>query len=96
MPTLSEGISTDNKPSDFDSDDYESVTSETEPIYPLFLAKYDYTAMSDHDMSFKRGDQLLIINTDNQDWWFARAKHSGQEGSVPSNYITKSPLDMEE
>ena len=48
-------------------------------------------------MSFKKGDELFIINNDDKDWWFARAKSSGQEGCVPSSYVAElKSLDAEE
>ena len=48
-------------------------------------------------MSFKKGDHLLIIDDNDKDWWFARVKHSGQEGSIPSSYVAKfGSLDVEE
>ena len=84
--------SDDDKPLDVDTQE----TSEVELIYPLYIAKYDYASRSDNEMSFKRGDQFFIINNDNKDWWYARAKHSGEEGHVPNNYVTKSPIDAEE
>jgi len=68
-----------------------------EPNYPLFVGLFDYSSRTDDDFSFKRGDLLYIINTVEGDWWFARAKHSGQEGYIPSNYVAeyKSQLDTE-
>lgn len=86
-------LSPDN---DVDKPDNDLGQPEVELIYPLFIAKFDYTSKGDREMSFKRGDQFYIINNDDNDWWFARAKHSGQEGCVPNNYITRSPLDAEE
>ena len=72
-------------------------SSEVESTPPLFIAKYDYKSRTNTDMSFKKGDQLFIINDDNKDWWFARAKHSDQKGRVPSSYVVKiSSLDVEE
>ena len=48
-------------------------------------------------MSFNKGDELFIIRNDDEDWWFARAKSSGKEGCVPSNYVAKSnSLEAEE
>ena len=48
-------------------------------------------------MSFSKGDKLYIINNDDKDWWFARAKSSGQEGRVPSSYVAEfKTLDAEE
>ena len=87
----------------------ETVTSESNPkppsnspsevksTNPLFVAQYDYSARTDGDLSIKRGDLLYIMNSDDEDWWLASAKHSGQEGYVPSNYVAeyKSELDTE-
>ena len=48
-------------------------------------------------MSFNKGDKLYIINNDDKDWWFARAKSSGQEGCVPSSYVAEfNSLEAEE
>ena len=65
-----------------------------EPSFPLFVAKYPYSSRADNELSFKKGDLLHIINKDEGDWWFAKAKETGQEGYIPSNYIArKSPED---
>ena len=40
---------------------------------------------------------MYIINTDEDDWWFARSKDSGKEGYIPSGYVTEyKSLDDEE
>lgn len=56
----------------------------------LFIALYDYEARTDEDLSFKKGNQLEILNDTQGDWWFARSLVTGQEGFIPSNYIAKS------
>ena len=85
------------------------VTPESNPTSPgnqplkanptnlLFVAKYDYSARTNGDLSIKRGDLLYIMNSHDEDWWLATAKHSGQEGYIPSNYVAeyKSELDTE-
>ena len=40
---------------------------------------------------------MYILNSDDEDWWYARAEHSGQEGYIPSNYVREynSELDIE-
>ena len=64
---------------------------------PLFVGKYDYFSRTDDDLSFKKGDLLYIINTDEGDWWFARSKSTGQEGYIPNNYVAEyNSLDAEE
>ena len=75
----------------------ENLSVKEELIYPLCVGKYDYSARIAEDLSFKKGDLMYILSTDDGDWWFARAKHSGQEGYIPSNYIGEynSELDIE-
>ena len=60
--------------------------------YPLFIAISDFLPETDEDLSFKRGDHLYIINPDEGEWWFARAKHTGQEGYIPQNHVVKLRL----
>ena len=63
----------------------------------MFVGKYDFDSQTDDDMSFKRGDLLYIISTDEGDWWFGQAMATGQEGYIPSNYVAKwGSLDAEE
>lgn len=67
------------------------------PKYPIYVGKYDYDSRTDDDLSFKKGDRMYIISTDEGDWWFARAKDSGREGYIPSNYVAEyKSLDAEE
>ena len=82
LPVLSEGIPNE----DIHSQD----VSQAELKCPLFVGKYDYSSRTDDDLSFKKGDLLYIINRDEGDWWYARSKHSGQEGYVPSNLVLNS------
>ena len=65
----------------------ENLSVKEELTCPLYVGKYDYSARTAEDLSFKKGDLLYILNTDDEDWWFARTKHSGQEGYIPSNYV---------
>lgn len=65
--------------------------------YPVYVGKYDYDSRTDDDLSFKKGDLMYIISTDEGDWWFARSKDGGKEGYIPSNYVAEyKSLDAEE
>ena len=65
--------------------------------YPIYVGKYDHNGCADDDLSFKKGDLMYIINTDVEDWWFARSKDSGKEGYIPSNYVAEwKSLDVKE
>ena len=54
--------------------------------YRVFEAKYDYTQRTDEDLSFKKGDLLYILNSDDKDWWLAK-NSSDKKGFVPSNHV---------
>ena len=62
--------------------------------YPLCVGKYDYNSRSIEYLSFKKGDLLYIIDRE-WTWWFARAKHSGQEGYIPSNYVEEYNFELD-
>ena len=65
--------------------------------YPVYVGKYDYDSRTDDDLSFKKGDLMYIISTDEGDWWFAQSKDTGKEGYIPSNYVAEwKSLDAEE
>ena len=57
--------------------------------HPLYIANHTFSSELNGDLNFKKGDQLYIINSDNKNWWYARAKDSGQEGYIPVNYVTR-------
>lgn len=62
------------------------------PIPPgakVFVALYDYDARTDEDLSFKKGEHLIILNDTQGDWWFARSKATKLDGYIPSNYVAK-------
>ena len=62
----------------------------------MFVGIYDFDSRTDDELSFKKGDLLYIISTDEGDWWFAQAMATGKEGYIPSNYVAKSgSLDAE-
>lgn len=71
--------------------------SQVEANYPLFIGEHDYSSIDDNELNFKKGDMLYIIDDSEEDWWFARDKHSGKEGYIPRNYVKDSKIwDAEE
>ncbi|XP_076304091.1 SLIT-ROBO Rho GTPase-activating protein 1-like [Tachypleus tridentatus] len=49
------------------------------------LAQHSFTARSDRELSFKRGDTLLLYEQVSNDWW--KGSFNGQEGLIPDKYI---------
>ena len=44
-----------------------------------YIGLYDYTARLDGDLTFRRGDRMIIINNSQGDWWEARLTRQGGE-----------------
>ncbi len=59
------------------------------PKGPIFIALFDYDQRTSEDLSFKKGEQLEIINNQDGDWWQARSLESRREGYIPSNYVAE-------
>uniref|UniRef100_H2ZGQ7 Tyrosine-protein kinase n=1 Tax=Ciona savignyi TaxID=51511 RepID=H2ZGQ7_CIOSA len=52
-----------------------------------YVALYDYDARTADDLSFKKGEQLFILNSTEGDWWEARSLITQDTGYIPSNYV---------
>ncbi|XP_059353764.1 GRB2-related adapter protein 2-like [Carassius carassius] len=48
------------------------------------MGKYDFSATAEDELSFRKGDTIKILGT-NDDWF--KAEINGMEGFVPRNYI---------
>ncbi len=59
---------------------------ETEAQGSAGVALYDFTAAGDDELSVKEGEQLTIVEMDEEDWWKCR-NAKNQEGMVPSSYL---------
>ena len=53
----------------------------------VYLARYSYDARTSEDLSFKKGDKLLIIGGTEGDWWMGKSLATGKEGYIPRNYV---------
>ncbi|XP_037833113.1 proto-oncogene tyrosine-protein kinase Src isoform X2 [Kryptolebias marmoratus] len=56
-----------------------------------FVALYNYEARTTSDLSFRKGEQLQIVNSTEGDWWMACSVSSGETGYIPSNFV--APTD---
>lgn len=50
------------------------------------IAKYDFKATADDELSFKRGDILKVLNEECDQNWY-KAELNGKDGFIPKNYI---------
>ncbi|GBL83980.1 SLIT-ROBO Rho GTPase-activating protein 1 [Araneus ventricosus] len=83
-----------------DDSEVDTVQSEDDAVFPeqeiainLFgktevleaVAQFDFNARSQRELSFKKGDTLLLQNQVSNDWW--RGSFLGKEGLIPDKYI---------
>ncbi|XP_072015339.1 tyrosine-protein kinase STK-like [Amphiura filiformis] len=62
-----------------------------------YVGLYDYDARTPDDLTFRKGDILLVKSKADGDWWLAQHENGGPEGYVPSNYIAKDEtIDMKD
>ncbi|KAM9316367.1 tyrosine-protein kinase Blk [Gastrophryne carolinensis] len=55
----------------------------------LVAALYDYTPVNNGDLLLQKGEKLQLLSDTNSEWWYAKSEVSGQEGYVPSNFVTQ-------
>ncbi|CAA9993363.1 unnamed protein product [Nesidiocoris tenuis] len=52
------------------------------------IAKYDFKGSDQDDLPFRKGDVLVIVSKDEDQWWTAK-NCLGQTGSIPVPYVQK-------
>ncbi|XP_075057314.1 tyrosine-protein kinase Blk [Mixophyes fleayi] len=51
-------------------------------------ALYDYTPVNNEDLRLHKGEKLELLSDSNKDWWLAKSELTGEEGYIPSNFVT--------
>ncbi|KAA8907323.1 hypothetical protein FN846DRAFT_700295 [Sphaerosporella brunnea] len=50
---------------------------------------YDFVAQGEDEVSVTAGDEVLIIDANNDEWWLVRRQVNGAEGVLPSSYVER-------
>jgi len=67
------------------------------PYYPnagQYVALYDYKARLDGDLTFTRGDRMVILNNSQGDWWEAQSLANNKTGLNLNVGENTPPLDI--
>ncbi|XP_023122118.2 tyrosine-protein kinase Tec isoform X2 [Amphiprion ocellaris] len=72
-------------PPDSENDDKDEDDEEDEVVV---VALYDFPGTEPHDLSLVKGGEYVILEKCDVNWYKARNKY-GEEGYIPSNYITE-------
>lgn len=63
----------------------------------VVVALYTYEARDAGDLSFRKGERLIILDDSDPDWWRARHSVSGRQGYIPRNYVaTEKSVESED
>ncbi|CAD8106130.1 unnamed protein product [Paramecium primaurelia] len=54
--------------------------------YQYVIAKYDYKAQKDQDLSFKKEDQIKLLKKTTNGWWYGEDKNQ-VKGYFPHNFV---------
>uniref|UniRef100_A0A673BQ04 Tyrosine-protein kinase n=1 Tax=Sphaeramia orbicularis TaxID=375764 RepID=A0A673BQ04_9TELE len=55
----------------------------------VYVAQHDFKGTNDSDLPFIKGEKLKVLQ-ENGEWWLARSLSTGQEGFIPSNYVSRT------
>ncbi|GAA5951316.1 hypothetical protein JCM3765_002442 [Sporobolomyces pararoseus] len=62
-----------------------SAQTSTKGAIGTAIAKYDFKGVESTDLPFRKGDVLVILEKEDEEWWKARLKLN--QGMIPRNYI---------
>ncbi|XP_037397351.1 tyrosine-protein kinase Tec [Pygocentrus nattereri] len=72
------------------------AAQEEEPEEELVIALYDFEGAESQDLTLHRGEEYVIVEKCDVNWYKARDRY-GDEGYIPSNYVTlKQPDNLEQ
>eukprot|EP00732_Lithocolla_globosa_P003672 Lithocolla_globosa_v1_NODE_3044_length_1783_cov_5.271412.p1 type:complete len:375 gc:universal NODE_3044_length_1783_cov_5.271412:1142-18(-) len=54
---------------------------------PILQAKYGYTGIKATELTITKGENLLLLEKQTEEWWYGRSVKSGQFGYFPAAYV---------
>ena len=58
---------------------------------PYYIARFDYTATSSDEVSFRKGDTIINAEFASAGWMTGTVERTGQSGMLPSSYMEPGP-----
>lgn len=70
---------------------YERYETDCRPFhrvnYGLFMVTHRFVACQENDLGLDPGDYVIVLNKDDEDWYWVRRVYDNDEGFVPSRFI---------
>ncbi|XP_053618702.1 adapter molecule Crk [Plodia interpunctella] len=61
---------------------------QSQHVLEIVIAKFDFLGSDPDDLPFRRGEKLMVINRDEEQWWTAK-NAQGRTGSIPVPYVQR-------
>lgn len=68
------------------ADEEEEEEPEPERVEPTAVVLYDFAADGPDELSVKEGEQVVVLEDDDNDWWKCR-NSKNREGVIPASYL---------
>ncbi|KAG9510684.1 V-SRC [Fragariocoptes setiger] len=62
----------------------------------IVIGLQDFSAKDARDLSFQKGDRLIVVESNDPDWWYAEHVTTKKVGFIPKNYVASHPIEMED
>ncbi|CAG2115226.1 unnamed protein product, partial [Medioppia subpectinata] len=62
----------------------------------IMSAQYSYEGSDEGELSFEKGDQMVIIDDKEPDWWLAKRYNSETTGYIPMSYVVMNMIETED
>lgn len=73
-----------------------NMNNNIDPQARIMICLTDFVAKRDGDLSFRKGDRLMVTESHDPDWCFAEHLTSRRSGFVPKTFIASEAIEMEE
>jgi hypothetical protein len=62
----------------------------------VVIALYSYEGRDEGDLSFEKGEKLIILDDKEPDWWLAQRFQTVETGYIPMNFVVSDIIETEE
>lgn len=56
------------------------------------MALYDYTAQRNDELDFVKGDEIIVLVRENENWCLGELAKNKRQGYFPANYVQDKSL----
>ena len=62
----------------------------------MVVALYDYKSQRNDELDLSKGDELLVLMRENENWWLGEHKATKLQGYFPASYVQEKSDEFSE